>query len=167
MSAAPLDPWLRGPLPGVEPLVAPVFFSFAQVREDLDLHTRGLSEEAVWRRIGSLPSLGFHLRHIAGSVDRLTAYLMEEPLSAEQLEFLKREADPGASLDDLLAGVDEALARSEAKLRRIDPATIHEPRAIGRKRLPTTVLGLLVHLAEHTQRHLGQAITTAKLSREG
>ena len=157
---------MRGPLPGVEPLVAPIFFSFTQVREDLAAHTAGLSAEEIWRPVGSLPTLGFHLRHIAGSVDRLTTYLMGEALDPDQLAFLKQEAEPGASLEELLAGVDAALRRSEERLAQIDPATPHEPRWIGRKRLPTTVLGLLVHIAEHTQRHLGQAITTAKLLRE-
>ena len=160
------EPWMRGPISDVEPLVMPVFFSFQQVREDLARHTEGLSTEQVWHRSGSLPSLGFHLRHIAGSVERLTAYLMSESLTEIQLAFLKDESSPGATLDDLLAAIDQSLTKAEDRMRTIDPATIHEPRYIGRKRLPTTVLGLLVHIAEHTQRHLGQAITTAKLARE-
>jgi uncharacterized damage-inducible protein DinB len=147
------EPWMR------------VFFSFQMVREDLAHHTAGLSTEQVWARTGALPSLGFHLRHLAGSVERLTAYLMEEPLTPAQLEALKEEPTPGATLAALLAGVDASLAACEARLRTIRPEQIHAPRFIGRKRLPTTVLGLLVHLAEHTQRHLGQAITTAKLAR--
>jgi uncharacterized damage-inducible protein DinB len=160
------EPWLRGAIPGVEPLVMPLFFTFRQVREDLAAHTAGLTDEDAWRRIGSLPALGFQLRHIAGSVDRLTTYLMGESPSPQQLAFLKHEAIPGASLKDLAAGVEAALHQAEKKIAALDPATIHEPRYIGRKRLPSTVLGLLVHLAEHTQRHLGQAITTAKLLRE-
>lgn len=159
------EPWLRGALPGLDPLVQPVFHSFAQVREDLAAHTDGLSTEQVWKQVWPLPALGFQLRHIAGSVDRLTTYLMGEQVSPEQIAELKREAEPGAPLDELLAAVDRALAASEARLQSIDPKDIHEPRYIGRKRLPSTVLGLLVHLAEHTQRHLGQAITTAKLVR--
>jgi uncharacterized damage-inducible protein DinB len=145
----------------------PVFFSFTQVREELALHTAGLSAEDVWRQVGPLPALGFQLRHMAGSVDRLTTYLMGEQISPEQLAYLKQEREPGAKLDELLAIVDAALTQAEAQMATIDPATIHEPRYIGRKQMPTTVLGLLVHIAEHTQRHLGQAITTAKLVREG
>ncbi len=160
------EPWLRGPLPGVEPLVAPLFFSFAQVREDLAAHTAGLSPDDVRRQVGPLPALGFQLRHIAGSVDRLTTYLMGEPLSPEQLATLKQEATPSGDLAHLLAAVDRALSHSEKRLATLDPGAIHDPRHIGRKRLPTTVLGLLIHLAEHTQRHLGQAITTAKLVRQ-
>ena len=165
MSAPSPEPWLRGPLEGVEPLVQPVFFSFAQVREDLAVHTAGLSDEQVWRSVGPLPPLGFQLRHIAGSVDRLTTYLMGEQVSPEQIAVLKQEGEPGASLEELLAWVDAALAASEARLRTLDPADAYTPRFIGRKQLPSSVLGLIVHLAEHTQRHLGQAITTAKLVR--
>ncbi len=160
-----VEPWMRGPLEGIEPLVQPVIFSFQMVREDLAKHTAGLTQEQLWRGSDKIASVGFHLRHIAGSVDRLTTYLMNESLSEAQLLFLREEAVDGARLDELLARVDHTLAASETRLKTIGPAQIHEPRFIGRKRLPTTVLGLLVHIAEHTQRHLGQAITTAKFVR--
>jgi uncharacterized damage-inducible protein DinB len=165
MSDLSIEPWMRGPLSGIEPLVQPLFFSFTQVREDLARHTAGITQDQLWRRTGPLPSLGFHLRHISGSVDRLTAYLMNESLTADQLTFLKEESTPGATLNELLAAIDATLKATEGRLRTIDPVAIHQPRYIGRKRLPTTVLGLLVHIAEHTQRHLGQAITSAKLAR--
>ena len=156
---------MRGPIEGVEPLVAPVFYSFTQVREELAHYTEGLTTEQVWRQVNSLPTLGFHLRHIAGSVDRLMSYLREAEISPEQIVYLKSEGEPGASLDELLAGVDAAFAKAESQLRTIKADDIHAPRYIGRKRLPTSVLGLLVHVSEHTQRHLGQSITTAKLMR--
>ena len=159
------EPWMRGPIDGLEPLVAPVFYSFTQVREELAHYTEGLTTEQVWRQVNSLPTLGFHLRHIAGSVDRLMSYLMEAEISPEQIVYLKSEGEPGASLDELLAGVDAAFAKAESQLRTIKADDIHAPRYIGRKRLPTSVLGLLVHVSEHTQRHLGQSITTAKLMR--
>jgi hypothetical protein len=159
----PEEPWLRGPIAGIESLVMPVFHSFTMVREDLAKFTAGIKPDDVWRQVGTLPTLGFHLRHIAGSADRLCTYLMGQELSAEQIAYMKAEGVVGAGLEELLAGVDQGLRSVEDRIRTIDPATIHEPRYIGRKRLPTTVLGLLVHIAEHTQRHLGQAITTAKL----
>ena len=159
------EPWMRGPIEGVEPLVAPVFYSFTQVREELAHYTEGLTTEQVWRQVNSLPTLGFHLRHIAGSVDRLMTYLTEGEISPEQIAQLKSEGQPGASLAELLAGIDAAFAKAESQLRTIKAEDIHAPRYIGRKRLPTSVLGLLVHISEHTQRHLGQAITTAKLVR--
>ncbi len=77
--------------------------------------------------------------------------------------FLRAESEPGATLDELLAAIDRTFQQAERELRTIQPSRIHDPRGIGRKQLPTTVLGLLVHIAEHTQRHLGQAITTANL----
>ena len=160
------EPWLRGPIEGVPPHLLPVFHSFAMVREDLAHYTEGLSTEDVWRRTGALPSLGFHLRHIAHSVDRLVTYLCGEPLTDTQIATLKQESDPGATLAELLAGIDAQLKDAERRMRLIDAAALQEPRYIGKKRLPSTVLGLLVHVAEHTQRHLGQAITTAKLARE-
>jgi uncharacterized damage-inducible protein DinB len=161
--AAEIEPWMRGPIPGVEPLVMPVFFSFQQVREDLARFTEGVKPEDVWRPVGPLPTLGFHLRHMAGSSDRLATYLMGGKLSPEQLAYMRSENEPGATLEELLAGVDAALRSVEDRIGTIQPTQIHEPRYIGRKRLPTTVLGLLVHIAEHTQRHLGQVITIAKL----
>lgn len=157
-----LEPWLRGPIEGVHPLVAPLFFSFAQVREDLRKHTEGLNDEEVWQPAGPNPSLGFQLRHISGSVDRLATYLTGGDLSREQLETLRAEQIPGPTLADLLAALDQTLSSVEEKLKALDPGTLYEPRYVGRKRMPTSVIGLLVHIAEHTQRHLGQAINTAK-----
>jgi uncharacterized damage-inducible protein DinB len=144
----------------------PVFHSFAMVREDLAHYTEGLSTDDLWRRTGALPSLGFHLRHIAHSVDRLVTYLCGEQLTDAQIATLKQESDPGATLAELLADIDAQLRDAERRILSIDAAALQEPRYIGKKRLPSTVLGLLVHVAEHTQRHLGQAITTAKLARE-
>ena len=155
------EPWLRGPLAETHPLVAPALYGFIQTREDLARHAAGLTTEQVWARPLGLAPLGFHLRHIAGSVDRLTTYLEGAALDDAQLAFLRREMEPGAGLDELLKDIDGALARAERVMRGIDPATFAEPRYVGRKRLPTTVLGLLTHIAEHTQRHLGQAISAA------
>ena len=152
-------------MPQVDALVAPALYGFQQAREDLARHTAGLTAGQVWARTHGLAPLGFHLRHMAGSVDRLTTYLEGRDLDAAQMEALAAEMEPGASLDELLAAVDRALRRAAEIIRAIDPATLAEPRWVGRKRLPTTVMGLLVHIAEHTQRHLGQAIGAAQLAR--
>jgi uncharacterized damage-inducible protein DinB len=149
---------------GVHPLVMPVFVSFTQVREDLDKYAAGLSPDALWKNINGA-SLGFQLKHIAGSVDRLTTYLMGEQLSSQQLEALKQESEPQGDVNQLLHSVKDQLAKSEEQIRKLDPATLFDPRSVGRRALPTTVLGLIVHLCEHTQRHLGQAITLAKMLR--
>lgn len=159
------EPWLRGPLVDIHPLLQPVFFSFAQVREDLKTHAAGLDASQVWCRLAGV-SLGFHLKHLAGSVDRLTTYLMGDQLSDEQQQALRAESAGNEDANALLAAVDDSLHRSEKRLRALNPGDIYAARFVGRKRLPTTVIGLLVHLSEHTQRHLGQAITTAKLLRD-
>jgi uncharacterized damage-inducible protein DinB len=160
-----IEPWLRGPIEGVHPALAAVLHSFMQVREDLTRHTAGLSNDQVWKQVGPVPALGFQLRHIAGSVDRLVTYLCGDQLTESQIAVMKSETSPGATLEDLLTGVSQALDAASARIRAIDPATIADARFVGKKRLPTSVMGLLVHVAEHTQRHLGQAITTAKLVR--
>lgn len=157
------EPWMRGPVPGVHPLLAPILYSFQQAREDLARYTATLSREQVWSSPHGFGSVGFHLRHIAGSTARLVTYLQGRQLSPEQIAALKAEKDPGgAGREELLAELDRAFAEAEAVVRALDPNRLTEPRAIGRKQLPTTVIGLLTHIAEHTQRHVGQAISAAK-----
>lgn len=149
---------------GVHPLLMPTLHCFAQVREDLARWTSGLTETQIWLRPHHLAPVGFHLRHIAGSVDRLTTYLEGRQLTADQLEAVRREMDPGAALAGLLDEVSRALDRSERAIRSLQPEILQEPRYVGRKRLPTTVIGLVIHLAEHTQRHVGELIVTAKVA---
>jgi uncharacterized damage-inducible protein DinB len=159
------EPWMRGPIEGVHPLLAPVFYSFQMAREDLEKFTAGLPSAAIWATPHGLTSVGFHLRHIAGSTGRLVTYLEGRELSAAQLDALAAEGSPGAlSREELLDGVNQAFRDAEAVIRAIDPTTLSDARTVGRKRLPTTVIGLLTHIAEHTQRHVGQAIAAAKLA---
>jgi uncharacterized damage-inducible protein DinB len=159
------EPWLRGSIEGVSPLVAPLFHSFQQAREDLQRFTEGLTTGQIWTRYDGLNSVGREMRHIGGSVDRLTTYLKGQQLDEKQLSDLKSEAEPGASLEELLAAMNAAFERTETVARALDVAMLTEPREVGRKRLPTTAIGLIVHMAEHTQRHVGQAIVAAKLVR--
>jgi uncharacterized damage-inducible protein DinB len=156
---------MRGPIPGVDPLLAPILYSFQQAREDLAHWTEGLTPEQLWARPHGFGSVGFHLRHIAGSTDRLMTYLIGDQLDTEQLAFMKSEHNPGAAREELLGVLDQAFRKAEAVVRSLDPAKLAEPRGVGRKQLPTTVAGLLTHIAEHTQRHVGQAISAAKWAR--
>jgi hypothetical protein len=158
------EPWLRGSKPGVHPLLAPILYSFEQAREDLRRWTEGFSTEQLWAAPHGLAPVGFQIRHIGGSVERFMTYAIGEQLTAAQLAELKVEMLPGASLAELLDQMNEKLAAAEAVVLNIDPAHLAEPREVGRLRLPTTVAGLLTHIAEHTQRHVGQAIVTAKLA---
>jgi len=159
------EPWLRGPLEDVHPLVMPVFFSFAQVREELARFTEGLRDDQLYRDIGGT-TLAFHLAHLAASIERLTTYLMGGQLTSEQLTSLRSEREPGKTLPELLTLIEGSLSSSEQALRQIKPDSLYDARTVGRQALPTTVIGLLVHVAEHTQRHLGQAIILCKILRQ-
>jgi hypothetical protein len=158
--------WLRGSIDGVPPLLQPVAHSLLQCREELQATLQGLTPEQIWARPFGAASLGFHARHAAGSLDRLFTYARGERLSAEQQAALavEREPDlePGAA-DRLLARFSEAIDAALAQLRSTREVSLVEPRAVGRAQLPSTVIGLLFHAAEHTQRHIGQAVTTAKV----
>jgi uncharacterized damage-inducible protein DinB len=157
------EPWLRGPIPGVHPLVAPVLYAFQQAREDLLNHVTGLTDDQIWASPHGFGSVGFHIRHIAGSTDRLMTYLQERDLTEEQMAELQSENHPrGPGKEELLSTLDRAFRQAEEVVRRLDPAVLAEPRTVGRKRLPTTAIGLLTHIAEHTARHVGQAISAAK-----
>jgi uncharacterized damage-inducible protein DinB len=160
-----IEPWMSGPIPCVDTFIAPLLYSFQMAREDLALHTAGLTTAQVWATPHGFNSVGFHLRHIAGSVDRLMTYVAGDQLSADQMAALRAEKEPGAVPEALLADLDAAFAKAEAAARALDPARLADPRGVGRKQLPTTVIGLLVHIAEHTQRHVGQAICAAQLAR--
>jgi uncharacterized damage-inducible protein DinB len=162
-SALP-EPWLRGPFPGIHPLLAPAFYSFQAAREDLARFTEGLTTEELWARPRGLNSVGRELKHIAGSVDRLVTYLEGRQLGPDQMAALRTEDEAGPSRDELLAMVDQAFLRAESVIRAVDAERLAEPRVVGRKQLPTTVIGLVVHMAEHTQRHVGRAIGAARLA---
>ena len=158
--------WLRGPLDGYHPMVTPVAHSLLQVRQDLARLQRTVTLDQLWARPGGAASIGFHVRHTAGALDRLLTYARGEALSAPQLLFLAGEeapGDPPTPLSTLVIGVNAVIDRSLAQLRAIEPDRLLDPRQVGRSKLPSTVLGLLVHAAEHSTRHMGQAITTARI----
>jgi uncharacterized damage-inducible protein DinB len=162
------EPWLRGPIPGVAPLLMPSAHALAQAAEDLERAVRELTVPELWARPGGAASVGFHLRHIAGSIDRLATYVRGDQLARAQLDALQAEGEPGDPPADASALMDGALAAIDRMMGVLRGTPVHallEPRAVGRARLPSTVLGLLFHVAEHTQRHVGQTIATAKVVR--
>jgi hypothetical protein len=146
------EPWLREMKLDADPAVAAVIFALEQAREDLDRFTAGLSDERMWRA----PSIGFQLRHIAGSLDRLTTYLEGRALSPLQLAALREEKQPGPGRAQLLDWVNSAIVRAGEVCRLT--ADFGGTRYIGRERIATTAIGVMVHMAEHTQRHVGQTI---------
>jgi len=162
------EPWMRGPIDGVHPLTSPLLYCFRHAREDLAKHTEGLTAQQVWTSPHGFGPVGFHLRHIAGSTDRLMTYLQARPLNQQQMAALEAEKQPdGPAREELLDAIDQVFRAAERVVRSLDPGILAEPRTVGRRQLPTTVIGLLSHIGEHIQRHVGQAISAAKWARIG
>lgn len=160
--------WLRGPIERVPAVLQPVAHGLLQCQLEVAAAVPGLSTSQLWLGPAGIASVGFHLRHAAGSLDRLFTYARGEALSAAQLHALANErlVEPDAGAGRALqAAFDVTVERAIAQLRATSADRVLEPRAVGRAQLPSTVLGLLFHAAEHTQRHIGQLVTTAKLVR--
>ncbi|HEX3373747.1 MAG TPA: DinB family protein, partial [Edaphobacter sp.] len=134
--------------------------------EDMELWCRGLSASELEERPLGLPSVGFHMRHMVRSLDRLLTYAEGQQLNEEQLASMKSEMEGGGQREDLFAEFERGIESAMERVRAIGPAGYEEARGVGRKMLPTSVGGLLVHCADHTQRHVGQAVTTAKVVRQ-
>ena len=161
-SEAP-EPWLRGTLTEVPVVQRAVLHALDLAREDLTRWCGNLTDQQLNARPSALPPVAFHLRHIARSLDRLLTYAEGRSLSSEQVGAMKAEMDEGATRGDLFSELNSALENSASRIATYDVNTFERSRNVGKKRLPTTVAGLLVHVADHTQRHVGQAITTAKI----
>lgn len=160
------EAWLRGPLDGVDPMLMPAAHALVQASEDLEQAASDLTVEELWVKPGGAASLGFHLRHMAGSIDRLLTYARGEELSEAQRQAISREKEPGQpppNAATLIREAQGAIQLALAAIRAAPKESLFEARTIGRKALPTNVIGLLFHIAEHTQRHTGQVITTAKI----
>jgi uncharacterized damage-inducible protein DinB len=154
-------------VPGVGPGAQPVAHALLQAREDVDRILTGTARDQLWTAPGDAASAGFHLLHLAGSLDRLFTYALGEGLSPEQRHDLAREKEgshrpgPDELRDHLIGTIDAAMDQ----LRVTPDELLDQPRPVGRARLPSTVRGLLFHAAEHTTRHVGQAITTLRIVR--
>jgi uncharacterized damage-inducible protein DinB len=165
MSAPNLEPWMRGTYPEVPVTGRAVLHALDLAMEDIAKWTAGLSDAEVAERPLGLPSISFQLKHIARSVDRLLTYAEGKLLTGEQLALLKTEESGEGTLAELLAEVEIAFSAAAERVRALATADLSLVRGIGRKQLPTTIGGLLVHVADHTQRHVGQVVTTAKVLR--
>ena len=155
--------WLRGPLPEYIDELQPVAHSLLQVREEVS-RAATVPDDRLWARPGGAASIGFHLKHLAGSLDRLMTYANGKRLNAAQLDALAAEESPtGERADALVSRALAAIDRALTQVRTTPLCTLDETREVGRSRLPSTVLGLLFHAAEHAQRHSAQIITTRKL----
>jgi uncharacterized damage-inducible protein DinB len=161
------EPWLRGTHQDVLPVPRSVLHALELAREDLTRWCHGLSDEEFNARPRGIAPVAFHMKHIARSIDRLLTYAEGDALSERQMLALKSEMDGPSKLTEVFVELETALERTSQRVRRFDVESLDLQRMVGRKGLPTTAAGLLIHIAEHTQRHVGQAITTAKIVREG
>jgi uncharacterized damage-inducible protein DinB len=157
------EPWLRGTLREVPAVHRAVLHALELADEDLHRWCGHLSDRQLNQRPAQLAPVAFHLRHIPRSLDRLLTYAEGGSLNEQQLSGLKSELEPRASRNELFAELSATLATSVTRIRSLSRADLETARVVGRNKLPTTLGGLLVHIADHTQRHVGQAITTAKL----
>jgi uncharacterized damage-inducible protein DinB len=157
------EPWLRGTHSELPAVLRAVLHAFELAQEDVLRWTAELTEAELRNAPYELTPISFHLRHIPRSLDRMLTYAEGNQLSAEQIAALKAEMEPGISRVDLFSEFDRGLQNSAQRVRAFAESSLNQSRSVGKKQLPTSVGGLLVHLADHTQRHTGQIVTTARL----
>jgi hypothetical protein len=158
-----VEPWLRGTHAEVDAVTRAILHALELAGEDATKWCAGLTDAEINARPHGIAPVGFHLRHIARSLDRLLSYAEGVQLDATQKDALRSELDGGATAEDVLNELRAGLHSATVRVRAFTPAHFNTVRGVGRAALPTTVGGLLVHCADHTQRHTGQAVTTAKI----
>ncbi|WP_460925462.1 DinB family protein [Pontibacter brevis] len=160
--------WLRGPLPDMPPLLQPVAHALLQAREEVEELMQSYPDDLLWERPAGVASVGFHLQHLAGVLDRLFTYAKGLALTQEQLNALSTEGkcpEAGCTARQLVKIFNQQVEKALQQLRHTNEETLLEPRGVGRAQIPSNVLGLLVHGAEHTMRHVGQLTVTARVMR--
>ena len=158
--------WQRGPIEGVPGLLQPVAHALLEVSEEVHCIMNGFPEVLLWEKPAGVASPGFHLQHISGVVDRLFTYARKEMLSSEQMHSLSIEGDKNKnslSGEQLTEALDKRIALAIEELKVVNVEALTEPRGVGRKQIPTTLMGLYVHAAEHSTRHVGQLLVTVKI----
>jgi hypothetical protein len=164
MANSSLEYWMRGPVEGITPFLQPVAHALLQAREEVNALLVGFPDAKLWIKPEGLASVGFHLQHLRGVLDRLFTYARNETLTEEKLLQLREEGIPSTqSVPDLLSVFNQQVDTALGQLRETSADALLMPRGIGRKQIPTTVLGLLFHAAEHTMRHTGQLLVTVKI----
>jgi uncharacterized damage-inducible protein DinB len=160
-----LEVWMRGPISGLDPLLQPVAHAILQAREEVNLMMIDFPDELIWEKPAGVASVAFHLQHLSGVLDRLFTYANNQLLNEDQLELLGLESDDTQylSVKGLLTRFNNQVNKALTQLKNIDEKTLLEPRGLGRKQIPTNVLGLIFHAAEHTQRHVGQLFVTLRI----
>lgn len=166
MTPASPHVWLRGPVDGVPPLLQPAAHALLQTREDVRTLAAGLPLAALHARPGGSASVAFHLLHLAGATHRLFTYARGDDLSDTQRTALAQERsgpDPSMDAESLVRLAEASLDLALAQLRTTPESQLLVPRRVGAAGLPSTVLGLLFHGAEHAARHAGQIATLVRV----
>ncbi len=159
--------WLRGPVNHIPTLLQPVAHALLQARAEANIGMSDFPENKLWTRPAEVAAPGFHLQHIPGVIDRLFTYAREESLNETQMEWLKEEGEnQTASVQELLGKLDKQVDLALDQLMSTDPNTLTDTRYVGRKRIPSTVIGLLSHAAEHSMRHVGQLLVTVRVLKQ-
>ena len=164
-----LEVWQRGPLPNITPLLQPVAHALLQAREELNLYLLDYPVDKLWVKPAGMASVGFHLQHLSGVLDRVFTYALAKQLSEFQFEQLAEEgsdSERGYQVTDLVKRFNDQVDTAMDQLKNTDPEILPEYRGIGRAGLPSTVIGLLVHAAEHTMRHIGQLMVTVAVTKQ-
>ncbi|MCF2492600.1 MULTISPECIES: DinB family protein [Dyadobacter] len=161
--------WLRGPLPEISDFLQPAAHALLQAQEEINAELSNFPVALLWERPADVASVGFHLQHLTGVLDRLFTYARAESLSENQLAYLKSEGQPLSStsaLNELLDAFNRQILIALTQLKHTDEETLTQIRYVGRAMLPSTHLGLLFHAAEHTQRHTGQLLVTSRMLKQ-
>lgn len=167
--AQDLEVWQRGPLPEISPMLQPVAHALLQAREEVELYLKDFPDELLWLRPAGMASPGFHLQHLSGVLDRVFTYARAEGLQPSQFAWLAEEgkdAAHGYTVEELRELFSKQVDKAFEQLKSTDSSTLGDYRGIGRAGLPSTVIGLLVHGAEHTMRHVGQLMVTIAVLKE-
>jgi hypothetical protein len=162
----PREVWLRGPLPQVPALLQPVAHALLQAKEEVNRLMADFPEILLWIKPINMASPGFHIQHMTGVIDRLFTYANDKPLTQQQLDFLHSEGEPPQKEDSVAALLDafsKQVDKAVAQLSGADESRLIEMRGVGRAKIPSTVIGLYVHTAEHVMRHSGQLLVTARI----
>jgi uncharacterized damage-inducible protein DinB len=160
--------WLRGPVDGIPALLQLAAHALLQAREEINTLMEEFPDNLLWEKPAGAASPGFHLQHIKGVMDRLLTYARGETLTAEQLSYLKQEehAPSSCNTGDLVEQLNRQVDKALTQLAATDESSLTASRGVGRAQLPSTVLGLLMHAAEHTQRHNGQLLVTVRILKD-
>lgn len=165
MSHSLPEPWLRGPLEGISPLLMPTAFALIQAKEDVALLEKKMTKKGLWVKPAGRASAGFHLQHMAGVLDRMLTYAQQKPLTEKQMDELSDEGQPfqEITVSSLVSTFNDRVDAFISFLKTVEESELTQVRTVGRKQLPSTLIGVLFHAAEHVQRHFGQLLVTVSV----